>query len=261
MKWALPTVLILAALGASAPEAPTESPSSESHPPRREASTQARPEVILCFGDSITFGYGVAPVEKEAYPARLQRLLDGKYGEGAFKVVSSGVPGEDTTQGLARIDAVLAENKPQWVFILYGTNDLWTSRGVPRETTNANLRAMIRKALGDAAVIIATLPPVWRDEARVAEINGIIKVIAVEEDVPLVDLNGRLTAAIKSRGDFASESAWREFYNWSDEDRGLHPNENGYQIIAAAWLEALEKAFAGVKRTAVERDGSADDAP
>jgi lysophospholipase L1-like esterase len=47
-------------------------------------------QVILCLGDSVTYGYGVN--DEHSYPAELQKALDAKY-PGRFAVLNGGVDG------------------------------------------------------------------------------------------------------------------------------------------------------------------------
>ena len=61
---------------------------------------------VVCFGDSITEGYSVDGQLKTTYPGLLQGVLDEIEGKGRFKVVNCGISGQDTRQGLARIQAL-----------------------------------------------------------------------------------------------------------------------------------------------------------
>lgn len=106
--------------------------------------------VVLAFGDSLTFGTGANP--GESYPARLEALI-------GRKVVSSGVPGETSAEGLARLPAVIEESKPQLVILCEGGNDFL--RKLDEAQAAENLRAMIRvaKAHGSQVVLIAVPRP------------------------------------------------------------------------------------------------------
>ena len=106
--------------------------------------------VVLAFGDSLTFGTGANP--GESYPARLEALI-------GRKVVSSGVPGETSAEGLARLPAVIEESKPQLVILCEGGNDFL--RKLDEAQAAENLRAMIRvaKAHGSQVVLIAVPKP------------------------------------------------------------------------------------------------------
>jgi lysophospholipase L1-like esterase len=106
--------------------------------------------VVLAFGDSLTSGTGANP--NESYPVRLEALI-------GRKVVSSGVPGETSAEGLARLPAVIEESKPQLVILCEGGNDFL--RKLDEAQAAENLRAMIRlaKAHGAQVVLIAVPKP------------------------------------------------------------------------------------------------------
>jgi acyl-CoA thioesterase I len=114
----------------------------------------ARP-AIVAFGDSLTAGFGAEP--GNSYPDFLQKELD-RAGL-AWRVVNAGVSGDTTTDGANRVSEVLAV-KPRVVILEFGGND--GLRGLPIETTKANLEQMIVELQrSGAAVILAgmTLPP------------------------------------------------------------------------------------------------------
>ncbi len=108
--------------------------------------------MIVTFGDSLTAG-----VAGRSYPDDLQDLLDG---DGIhFRVDNQGVSGDTTTDGLARIENVIAD-KPALVILEFGGND--GLRGIPVEATRRNLQEMIErlKKAGIPTVILGiTLPP------------------------------------------------------------------------------------------------------
>ena len=106
--------------------------------------------VVLAFGDSLTFGQGANP--GESYPARLEALI-------GRKVVSSGIVGETSAEGLARLPAALDETKPQLVILCEGGNDFL--RKLDEAQAADNLRAMVRlaKSRGAQVVLIAVPKP------------------------------------------------------------------------------------------------------
>jgi lysophospholipase L1-like esterase len=106
--------------------------------------------VVLAFGDSLTAGVGASAAE--SYPARLEALI-------GRKVVSSGVPGETSAAGLARLPAALDEASPQLVILCEGGNDFLQK--LDEAQAAENLRAMVRlaKARGAQVVLIAVPKP------------------------------------------------------------------------------------------------------
>jgi lysophospholipase L1-like esterase len=106
--------------------------------------------VVLAFGDSLTFGQGANP--GEGYPARLEALI-------GRRVVSSGIVGETSAEGLARLPAALDDAKPQLVILCEGGNDFLRKLGEAQAADN--LRAMVRlaKSRGAQVVLIAVPKP------------------------------------------------------------------------------------------------------
>ena len=90
----------------------------------------ANEQVILCFGNSLTEGYGLK--EEEAYPALLQQKIDAAGFK--YKVVNAGLSGETTSGGLGRLNWVLNSYSNIKIFLLeLGPND--GLRGIPLSTT------------------------------------------------------------------------------------------------------------------------------
>ncbi len=95
-------------------------------------------KIILFYGDSLTAGYGLSP--EFAFPALIQKKLK-EEGEN-YKVINSGLSGETSAGGLARIDWVLRQ--PVDVFVLeLGAND--GLRGLEINQTRQNLQSIIDK--------------------------------------------------------------------------------------------------------------------
>lgn len=96
---------------------------------------------IACFGDSTTFGFGVA--QEQAWPQQLENLLNGQRGgemsepglaaeatQGPlsatrFEVINAGVPGYSSYQGLRYVHSALPWLLPDMVVLTFGTNDSW----------------------------------------------------------------------------------------------------------------------------------------
>ena len=200
---------------------------------------------VVCFGDSITEGYSVDGQLKTTYPGLLQGVLDEIEGKGRFKVVNCGISGQDTRQGLARIDRVLEEEKPDWMLVLYGTNDLWTGRKISVEETEANLREMLSRVKGAGArCIIGTMIPVWGFDEKVGERNKIIRKVAKEAGVPVAETGEAFEGAIRKAGERAKRAAWESVYQ-VEGDEFVHPNDAGNRLLAERWGEALRGAIAG----------------
>ena len=105
-------------------------------------------DVIVAFGDSLTYGTGAS--EHESYPAVLAQLI-------GREVVRSGVPGEVTAQGVQRLPEVLEAHRPQLVIVCLGGNDML--RRLSMAETRSNLRAIVRMLKErDISVVLIGVP-------------------------------------------------------------------------------------------------------
>jgi lysophospholipase L1-like esterase len=111
--------------------------------------------VVLCAGDSHTYGAGVPAVD--SYPARLRAILDA-YAPGEYVVVNVGVPGMSTTQVLHRLPDQVRSLHPDTVVIWCGINDSWNTSEL--DSGAVDLRRAVRDAL--RATRLYRLWRVWR---------------------------------------------------------------------------------------------------
>ncbi len=169
--------------------------------------------VVLAFGDSLTFGVGANP--GESYPARLEALI-------GRKVISSGVPGETSAGGLARLPAALDEARPQLVILCEGGNDFLQK--LDEAQAAGNLRDMIRlaRAQGAQVVLIAVPKP-----GLLPSPADFYAAVAKEFGVPHEE-----TALRKILTDNALKSDL------------VHPNAAGYARLAEAIAALLRKTGA-----------------
>jgi acyl-CoA thioesterase-1 len=172
-------------------------------------------KTILCFGDSITAGYGLDDVN-EAYPAQIQHIIDSLNLN--YTVVNSGVSGETTSGGLSRIDWVL--NQDVSIFLLeLGAND--GLRGIPLSETKSNLEAIInavKQKNSETEIILAgmELPPNMGLEYT-SEFRTLYADIAKDFNLKFIPF------ILENVGGFAE-------LNQSD---GIHPTPEGHKIVAA----------------------------
>lgn len=112
-------------------------------------------KTIVCFGDSLTAGYG-APAG-DSYPDYLRKLLDSRGYH--YRVLNMGISGDTTKDAVSRLPNVLAAH-PAIAVVELGGND--ALRGLPLTATRANLDQVIstlQKAGVKVALAGITLPP------------------------------------------------------------------------------------------------------
>lgn len=169
--------------------------------------------VVLAFGDSLTFGTGASP--GESYPARLESLI-------GRKVISAGVPGEATAEGLARLPSALEDAKPQLVILCHGGNDFL--RKLDDAETANNIRAMVRLARSRGAQVVLVGVP---KPGLLPSPADFYPEIAKELGLPYED------------------SALRKILTDNSLKFDLvHPNATGYARLAEAVAALMKKAGA-----------------
>ena len=170
-------------------------------------------DVVLAFGDSITYGTGAGP--EESYPEVLAELI-------GRRVVGAGVPGEVTAIGLQRLPDVLDEVKPKILLLCLGGNDML--RKIDLVAIESNLRTMVRMARdrGIAVVLIAVPKP-----ALFGGNAAFYQAIAKENDL---HLEGNVLKDILYDNELKADA--------------IHPNAKGYRRMAEAIAGLLRKAGA-----------------
>jgi len=95
--------------------------------------------VVLCLGDSVTFGWGVE--ESETFPAQLQARLNAATNSGKlWEVINAGVPSYSSFQTRLATEGLISRWKPEVVVVCTGSNDIALVEQSDRQT-NAD-RAM-----------------------------------------------------------------------------------------------------------------------
>jgi acyl-CoA thioesterase I len=174
---------------------------------------------IVCFGDSLTAGFGLDP--GRSYPDLLQRELDSKGYR--YRVVNMGVSGDTTQDGLARLPMVLAEY-PRIVVLEFGAND--GLRGQPVSVAEQNQARMIEglQKAGPRVVLAGiTLPPNYGPE-YLNRFNAMYPELAKRYRLPLIPF---LLADVAARPNLMQRD-------------GLHPNAEGTRLVVQNVLRVLE---------------------
>ena len=116
---------------------------------------------LVCFGDSICYGYGARP--GEGWVSKLAWKLAAL--SSPISVINAGINGDTTDDGLARMRRDVERHRPQWVYIQFGLNDCssWgASSQISLQRYIANIREMLERSFrcGAHVVFLATNHPV-----------------------------------------------------------------------------------------------------
>jgi acyl-CoA thioesterase-1 len=180
---------------------------------------------IVCLGDSLTAGLGVAP--EQAYPALLERRLHAA-GED-YEVVNAGVSGDTSAGGLRRLDWSL-RGSVRVLIVALGAND--GLRGLPVTEMEKNLAAIIERAQGRGIrVLLAGMeaPPNF-GPAYTADFRRAYARLAARYRVTFIPF-------------FLEGVAGRAALNQAD---GIHPTAEGHRVIAERFWRELQPMLADV---------------
>ncbi len=168
---------------------------------------------IVCFGDSLTKGYGAK--NGKGYPYYLQQKVD-------CPVVNLGINGNTSADGLRRINDVLKyiHSSKTLVIVEFGANDFFQQ--VPLSQTKKNMEQIIDKLASAGATIIV----VSTQDTELNDIYHMLKSVAENKKVEFVD------------------GILNEFWNrrelFSDS---VHPNEDGYKLVAEKIYNQIAPQF------------------
>lgn len=185
---------------------------------REDAGPDMRP-LVVCFGDSLTAGFGAD--EGQSYPDFLQKYLerDGFH----YRVVNEGISGNTTKDGVDRVAAVV-RMKPALVVLEFGGND--GLRGLKIDTTRNNLSTMIMalKKAGVKVVIAGmTLPPDYGPD-YVKSFTASYPVLGRKYDLPVIPF--LLKDAYGVPGMIQSD--------------GIHATDRGNEVVARTVLPVVK---------------------
>jgi len=168
---------------------------------------------ILAFGDSLTFGKGVLP--EQSYPARLQAASH-------RDVINGGLPGEVSVEGLKRLPIWLDEYEPNLLILCHGANDLL--RSLSEEKVRENLRGMVKMAKDRGIDVILIAVPKF---GGMRSAPGFYAEVAREFNIPL---ENRSLEEILRHAKYHKDT--------------VHPNPEGYQLIADALVKLMKASGA-----------------
>lgn len=156
---------------------------------------------IICFGDSITYGYGAE--DGQNYPFFLSRFT-------GMPVINAGVDGESSSKALMRLEEDVLKKDPFLVIIEFGGNDFLDK--VTFDATINNIKTMIDaiQARGAMVALVDISAGIVLGEYR----KIFIKIAREKKTIFVSGLFRGIITNPALKSDF------------------LHPNEKGYYLMA-----------------------------
>lgn len=178
----------------------------------------ARQPFLVCFGDSITAGYGLQP--GQSYPDALQRDLDARGYH--YKVDNQGTSGATTKDAVASIRSILLLH-PDVVIVEFGGND--GLRGLPLDQTRRNLDQVLSSLeTAHIRILLAgiTLPPNYGKD-YIDSFEQVFRDMAAKHHAAFVPMIYKDMVHVPG----------------TIQQDGIHPTAKGSEIIAKTLLPVL----------------------
>jgi lysophospholipase L1-like esterase len=205
-------------------------------------------EKLLFIGDSITDcdrakpeGEGLFKALGTGYVSYVDGLLQAVYPELGIRVVNKGISGNTVRDLKARWQEDVIAQKPDWVSIMIGINDVWRQYDLPfikerhvyLDEYEETLRSLVIETKPLVTGIILMTPFYIEgnehDPMRqtMDQYGLAVKRIAEETDSIFVDTQAAFNEVLKTL--YPAALAW---------DR-VHPSVAGHMILARAFLKAI----------------------
>jgi len=174
--------------------------------------------VLVCFGDSITAGYGLST--GESFPDALQRDLDSRGYH--YKVDNKGTSGATTKDAVADLHSILLLH-PEVVIVEFGGND--GLRGLPLSVTRQNLdQVLTTLESAHIKILLAgiTLPPNYGSD-YIQSFEQVFRDLASKHHTPFVPMIYKDLVHVPA----------------TIQADGIHPTAKGSEIIAKTLMPVL----------------------
>ena len=198
---------------------------------------------IVLIGDSITdcgWRDAFAPYGN-GYVSLAQALLQARYPELRLTLVNKGVSGDTTRQLDARWQSDVLAERPDWLSVMIGINDVWRTfdnpgagMDVPLVEYEATLRRLLQTAIEHTGARLIVMEPYMIEPDHTARMRRMMddygaaaRRIGAELGAVVVRTQEAFDAALTT----TQASAWA-----SDK---IHPELAGHAVIALAWLRAV----------------------
>lgn len=164
---------------------------------------------IICFGDSITEGYGLRMAD--SYPYQLGLLLD-------EAIINTGISGETSSEALLRLKKDVLDKNPRLVIVQFGGNDLYHQ--ISYKVTLANNDSIVEQISKAGAVAVLLIGEAKMLAPRYLE--G-FREIAKHRQILLIE--DAIDEIVKDPGLRIDD---------------VHPNARGYKIIARRIAKVIQ---------------------
>jgi acyl-CoA thioesterase-1 len=187
---------------------------------------------LVCFGDSLTAGYGATVPRKEdrekSFPAYLQNKIN-------IPVINAGTSGFTTPWALTQVEKDVLSKNPLIVIIELGANDL--RMGIDIKNTERKLQNIIDLIKdGKRKIYIAK----FYTEAIAREMARVFNITDYDKQTELINQYDTMFNTLASSNNIELiEDIWNGVWGIHMSDQ-IHPNAAGYEIMADNIFKVLK---------------------
>ena len=167
---------------------------------------------LLIYGDSISAGYGMDA--NKQWSEELQKIIiEEKIG---LRIINKSLSGETTGGGLSRLEKIIDNSKPSYIFIELGGND--ALRGYPPAKIKNNIQEMINLSIRKGVKVLLMQMRILPNYGKryQTSFESIYKEVSEENNIPLIPF-------------MLNDIALNKELMLDD---GIHPNATAQPLIA-----------------------------
>lgn len=180
---------------------------------------------IAALGDSLTYGW----LADKGYLDYFKEMILSKYPDCRLVINNRGIPGDTAFGGLNRLEDDVLKLKPDAVFIQFSLNDAFS--GYSPAEFGRNIQEIINRvnASIDADIIIITSIYLgYGAEGEIADVYyNVLEKIAEKNKIPIAKVHKYWEKNIVDKAHFRTLV----------QSDLVHPNEDGYKLMAEAIME------------------------
>lgn len=203
------------------------------------AMQNAKPVKVIFFGDSIT-ELGIQP---GGYIDRMRQMLKDKNITN-YQLTGAGISGNKVYDLYLRLEDDVLSQKPDWVFIYIGVNDVWHKKlfgtGTDPDKFEKFYAAIIRKLQANDVQVVLCTPAVIGEkvdgknelDADLNKFSQIIRNVSAKYGLPLCDLRRIFMDYLALNNKENKEKGVLT-------NDGVHLNDAGNQLVAEQMVKII----------------------
>lgn len=204
------------------------------------AMSQGDSVKIMCYGNSITYGFDVDDLGQVArpYPKVLESLLQNHFQNPNIQVINEGHSGWTSDQAMKDGDFYLRQHQPDLMIMMFGINDVY--HGYSPQYYKQRMLTLVRNTgfMEVSPMILTPTPILTHYDEALSVYLPILKVMAQSLEIGYLDINQAIRERVENR-----QLDWKKvlpdevhfgdfYYSWIAEEvftyfKGVHASYSG----------------------------------